>query len=168
MNSLAAADPDQELIRQGRNYAFSFTRNLHDAEDLAQQAWMKLKIKYEQVKDRGLLFRAIRNLFIDGNRRSKIVQFEALEDHDYWIGKSEPLGTEHDIESVLSILSPVERQCVYMNFIEGYTAVEISEQTGLPRGTVLSHTYRARKKLYAAFGAEFDRDPSEAEHAEAV
>lgn len=156
MNSNTIANPDSDLITQGRNYAFSFTRNFHDAEDLVQQAWLKLKIKYKEVKDRGLLFRAIRNLFIDGARRAKIVQFEALESHDYGIGATQSYGTSTDIESVLSILSPAERQCVHMNFIDGYTANEISEITGMPRGTVLSHTHRAKKKIYAAFGSDFD------------
>ncbi|MDQ8202490.1 RNA polymerase sigma factor [Pelagicoccus sp. SDUM812003] len=168
MNTTSHPLTDSELIQQGRNYAYSFTRDMHDAEDLAQQAWMKLKIKYQQVKDRGLLFRAIRNLFIDSSRRAKIVRFEALESHDYSIGASESFGTSHDLDSVLSILTPVERQCVYLNYIEGYTAKEISARTGMPRGTVLSHTHRARKKLHAAFGKEFSLpEPSEEQLAEA-
>lgn len=168
MNAASPELTDLELIQQGKNYAYSFTRNVHDAEDLVQQAWMKLKIKYQQVRDRGLLFRAIRNLFIDGNRRSKIVRFEALESHDYSIGTDNNYGTAHDLDSVLSILSPVERECVYLNFIQGYTALEISEMTGMPRGTVLSHTHRAKKKLYAEFGKEFNLSNPDSAPADSV
>ena len=154
MNAIPASDA--ELIAQGRNYAYSFTRNFHDAEDLAQQAWLKLKLKYQEVKDRGLLFRAIRNLFIDGTRRAKIVRFEALDSHDYALGNGggEGFGRKGDIDSILSILSPAEQICLRLAFIDGFTATEIAERTGMPRGTILSHTHRAKKKLYAAFGQE--------------
>lgn len=144
-----------ELFRQGRNYAYGFTRNVHDAEDLVQQAWLKLAQKYGDVTDRRLLYRAIRNLFIDGVRRSKIVQFDSLEDRDFAIGREQSFGANTDIDSLLSVLSDNERTYLKMNVVEGYTASEIAERTGVPRGTILSHTHRARKKLHKHFEAEF-------------
>ncbi len=158
MNAIPANDA--ELIAQGRNYAYGFTRNFHDAEDLAQQAWLKLKLKYQEVKDRGLLFRAIRNLFIDGTRRAKIVRFEALENHEYALGNGggNGFGRKGDIDSILGILSSAEQLCMRLAFIDGFTATEIAERTGMPRGTILSHTHRAKKKLHAAFGHELSLD----------
>ncbi len=167
MSTLSLTDAD--LIAQGRNYAYSFTRNFHDAEDLAQQAWLKLKLKYHDVKDRGLLFRAIRNLFIDGTRRAKIVRFEALDSHDYALGSGgESFGRKVDIDAILSILSPAEQECMRLAFIDGFTATEISERTGMPRGTILSHTHRAKKKLYAAFGSELSLNEEPAEELQAA
>ncbi len=158
-----------ELIRQGRNYAYGFTRNIHDAEDLAQQAWLKLVQKYGEVSDRRLLYRAIRNLFIDGVRRSKIVQFDPLENRDFAIGREQSFGANTDIDSLLSVLNDNERTYLKMNVVEGYTASEIAERTGVPRGTILSHTHRARKKLHKHFEAEFnDSTEEELELAEAV
>ncbi|MDQ8186599.1 RNA polymerase sigma factor [Pelagicoccus sp. SDUM812002] len=158
-----------ELIRQGRNYAYGFTRNTHDAEDLAQQAWLKLVQKYGEVTDRRLLYRAIRNLFIDGVRRAKIVQFDSLEDRDFAIGREQSFGANTDIDSLLSVLSDNERTYLKMNVVEGYTASEIAERTGVPRGTILSHTHRARKKLHKHFESEFNEvQEEEAELAVAV
>lgn len=157
-----------ELISQGRNYAYGFTRNVHDAEDLAQQAWLKLVQKYGEVLDRRLLYRAIRNLFIDGVRRSKVVQFDSLEDRDFAIGKEQSFGANTDIESALSILNESERTYLKMNVVEGYTASEIAERTGVPRGTILSHTHRARKKLHKHFEGEFTETVTEQELAVAV
>lgn len=150
-----------ELIRQGRSYAYGFTRNRHDAEDLAQQAWLKLEQKYGAVTDRRLLYRAIKNLFIDGVRRSKVVQFDPLENRDFAIGREQSFGGSADIESLLSVLSDNERAYLKMNVVEGYTASEIAERTGVPRGTILSHTHRARKKLHKHFESEFSDAPAE-------
>ena len=144
----------RDLIEHGKRYAYSYTKNWHDAEDLAQQAWLKLKTKYQEVKDRALLFRAIRNLFIDGSRRRKIVAFEPLE-NAYHLGKTEAQGASHDIEEALSTLSPAERESIVLNVVKGYTADEITRRTGMPRGTVLSHIHRGRRKLLEKYGNEF-------------
>lgn len=144
----------RDLIEHGKRYAYSYTKNWHDAEDLAQQAWLKLKTKYNEVKDKALLFRAIRNLFIDGARRSKIVAFDPLE-NAYHVGKPETQGARHDIEEALSVLSPAERDSIVLNVVKGDTAEEITRKTGMPRGTVLSHIHRGRRKLLEKFGGEF-------------
>lgn len=144
-----------DLIRQGTQYAYGLTRNLHDAEDLAQQAWLKLAQKYGEVTDRRLLYRAIKNLFIDGVRRSKIVQFDPLENRDFAIGREQSFGANTDIDSLLGVLNENERTFLKMNVVEGYTASEIAAKTGVPRGTILSHTHRARKKLHKHFEDEF-------------
>jgi len=44
-------------------------------------------------------------------------------------------------------LRPNEREALYLNAVEGYTAREIAKQTDMPRNTVLSLIFRARKKL---------------------
>jgi len=107
-----------DLIDQGKCYVYPQTKNWHDAEDLVQQAWLKLKTKYEEVKDRALLFRAIRNLFIDGTRRRKIVAFKPLE-NAYHLGKTEGRGASRDIEEALSALSPAERDSIVLNVFKG-------------------------------------------------
>ena len=150
----APALTDSELLHQGRNYAYSFTRNLHDAEDLVQQAWLKLQRAYGRVEGTPVLFRTIRNLFYDIKRRNKIVQFEPLEKSPE-PGKSQVSGVSMDMELVMEKLRPEEREALYLNVVEGFTATEISEQTGSPRGTILSHIHRARQKLAKAFGGEF-------------
>ena len=60
-----------------------------------------------------------------------------------------------DIELLMSRLRPEESEALYLNVVEGYTASEISEQTGSPRGTILSLIHRAREKLAKALGSKF-------------
>ena len=145
---------DAELVQAGYRYALSIARHHQDAEDLVQQAWMKLVRAYGKVEGTPVLFRAVRNLFYDQKRRSKIVQFEPLDSHPE-NGKTEPKGVSLDMELLLSKLRPEESEALFLNVVEGYTASEISEKTGSPRGTILSHIHRARQKLAKALGSEF-------------
>lgn len=149
---------ESELVQSGYRYALSIVRHKQDAEDLVQQAWLKLMRAYGQVEGTPVLFRTIRNLFYDQKRRSKIVQFEAL-DSTPEPGKSESIGVSMDMEIVLERLRPEERESLFLNVVEGYTASEIADRTGTPRGTILSHIHRARQKLAKALGSEF-RDKS--------
>lgn len=155
-NTNSARKPldEVELVQAGYRYALSIARHHQDAEDLVQQAWLKLQRAYGRVEGTPVLFRTIRNLFYDIKRRDKIVQFEPLEKSPE-PGKSESNGVSMDMTIVLEKLRPEEREAIYLNVVEGFTATEISEQTGAPRGTILSHIHRARQKLAKAFGGEF-------------
>lgn len=145
---------DEELVQAGYRYALSIARHHQDAEDLVQQAWLKLVRAYGKVEGAPVLFRSIRNLFYDQKRRNKIVQFEPLE-FTPEPGKSEVNGVSMDMDQLMSRLRPEESEALYLNVVEGYTASEIAGQTGSPRGTILSHIHRARQKLANAFGKEF-------------
>ena len=145
---------DVELVQAGYRYALSIARYQQDAEDLVQQVWMKLSRAYGKVEVTPVFFRASRNLFYDQKRRSKIVQFEPLDSHPE-NGPSDSKGVSMDIELLMSRLRPEESEALYLNVVEGYTASEISEQTGSPRGTILSLIRRAREKLAKALGSEF-------------
>lgn len=153
-NPARAIVNENELVQAGYRYALSIARHHQDAEDLVQQAWLKLQRAYGCVEGTPVLFRTIRNLFYDMKRRSKIVQFEPLEKSPE-PGRTESMGVSVDMELLMSRLRPEEREALFLNVVEGYTATEISAQTGSPRGTILSHIHRARQKLAKALGNEF-------------
>ena len=79
-SSLPDAAQLSELLQSGFRYALSLAHHHHDAEDLVQQAWLRLQRNGSTPIARGPLFKTIRNLFIDSLRRKGIVEFEALED----------------------------------------------------------------------------------------
>lgn len=153
-NSARQYSDETELVQAGYRYALSIARHHQDAEDLVQQAWLKLQRAYGRVEGTPVLFRTIRNLFYDAKRRDKIVQFEPLEKSPE-PGKGEANGVSMDMDLLMNKLRPEEREALYLNVVEGFTATEISDQTGSPRGTILSHIHRARQKLAKAFGSEF-------------
>jgi RNA polymerase sigma-70 factor, ECF subfamily len=138
-----------DLVQAGYRYALALTHHHYDAEDLVQQAWLKLTHHYGRVKHRTILYTTIRRLFYDQCRRGKIVTFAPLEDC------AEPASLEStpsygDLDVLLAGLRPEEREALHPNAVEGYTAREIAEQTGFPRNTVLSLIHRAREKLSRA------------------
>lgn len=149
--NLSEPNPDSELIQSGYRYALSLTHHHYDAEDLVQQSWLKLTHRYGSVKNRSMLFSTIRNQFYDQCRRGKIVVFEPIDDHD------EPSTAGHqpacdDMDTMLAGLRSEEREALYLNVVEGYTAQEIAKKTGSPRGTILSLIHRAKRKLASTFG----------------
>ncbi len=155
MESDTADDTPQALVQAGYRFALSLCHHHYDAEDLAQQAWIKCQHRYGGVKNRSLLYTTIRNLFYDQCRRGKIVLFESIEGHsEPQVETQEPAHAAADLDVLLAGLRAEEREALYLNAVEGYTAREISEHTGSSRNTILSHLHRARRKLAHALGCE--------------
>ena len=138
----------RELAQSGFRYALSLAHHHHDAEDLAQQAWLKLQRNGSSPIVRGPLFKTIRNLFIDSLRRKGIIEFETLPEETHLAQEpaSEP-GVTGDLEYLLGQLKAGDRELLYLHCVEGYTAQEISDLIGRPRGTILSSINRAKAKL---------------------
>jgi DNA-directed RNA polymerase specialized sigma24 family protein len=145
-------DSESELMQSGYRYALSLTHRAPEAEDLLQEAWLKLCRRYGVVSSRAALYTTIRNLFIDTCRRSRVIAFDSVD------AMNEPLaapadlppGTVSDVETLLGQLRPGEREAVYLHYIDGHTAEEVGVLTKQPRGTVLSLLHRALKKLQLA------------------
>ncbi|MEQ9824818.1 MAG: RNA polymerase sigma factor [Puniceicoccaceae bacterium] len=146
---------DQDLLQSGFRYAYSLCNDYHDAEDYVQQAWFKLHRKYGKVETKALLFKTIRNLRMDRLRRDKIVSFEPMEEREF-DSNSEVRASKEDVKAILEQLRKEEREALYLNVVEGYTAQEISEMTGSPRGSILSLIHRAKKKLHGGLLRGYD------------
>ena len=117
-----------------------------------QTAWLKLHQRYSDVKTKALFFTTIRNLYIDQYRRRKRVWFTTLtSEHEHLLASADTEGEETRvaIDQMLSGLRDIEREALFLNIVEGYSANEIATLTGRPRGTVLSLIHRSRKKLAA-------------------
>jgi len=145
---------DTETLNACYRYALALSGNQQDAEDLVQEGWLKLSGRFGNKPDRPLLFRTVRNLFIDQTRRQR-----RLDDY-----RSRHVGQHPDptpcqgaasaefrnIEQPLQNLRDIERETLFLSVVEGYTASEIAKLTGMTRGSVLSMLHRTRKKLQAA------------------
>lgn len=152
-------DGATEMVQAGYRYALSLTHHHYDAEDLVQQAWAKCHHRYGKVRNRSMLYTTIRNLFYDHCRRNKIITFEALDDHAEPAGESS-LPVCDDLDILLAGLRAEEREALYLNVVEGYSAREIGEQTDAPRNTILSLIHRAKTKIADAMAGEKRRSDS--------
>ena len=140
---------ERDLLNAGFRFALSLVHSEADAEDLVQEAWLRLYQKKDREINKSLLFTSIRNLFIDQYRRGKLAVFDQFnEDREYPDPTSLPSDvTVKDLELALAILRPEEREAIFLNSVEGYTAQEIATFTQRSRGTVLSLIHRGKQKM---------------------
>ncbi|MGL1902462.1 MAG: RNA polymerase sigma factor [Fibrobacterales bacterium] len=156
-----------ELLQDGYRFALSLTNEPAEAEDLVQDSWIKLYEKNGAIESRPLLFTVIRNKFIDQWRRKKsvpMVEFDAATEQPESCDDMDNQLLLKRVYDALEQISPHEREALYLQCIEEYTAQEISDLTGQPRGTVLSHISRGRKKLLGLLGFKEDPNQTKAEN----
>ena len=155
-STLSAADlsrqEDHALVQAGFRFALSLTDNRHEAEDLVQQACFRVITRKGHLTSRGYLLTAIRNLFYDSIRRQKLIAFEPLDEANQPNSgdtANSQFGATLDLETQLSQLNPAEREAIYLNCVEGYTAAELATMLGKPRSTILNILSRAKARLLA-------------------
>jgi len=147
----------KDLLQAGFRYAYSLTHHNSDAEDLVQTAWVKLLSSYGEVANKSLLFTSIRNLFIDKYRKNNLVVIESTEIAPECVDNRDSLNDSlcrKDIEKALNYLRSEEREAIFLNVVEGYSAQEIAQLTQRSRNTVLSLISRGKQKLRRVFGQD--------------
>ena len=143
---------ERELIQAGYRFALSLTQHHEEAEDIVQQSCFGVIARKGRLHSRAYLFQAIRNLFYDLERRRKLIPFERIDDVELPCVESDP-GMQMDIESELNRLPNEEREVLYLNYAEGYTAAELATMLEKPRSTVLNILSRAKARLAQARSA---------------
>ncbi|MEM7343606.1 MAG: RNA polymerase sigma factor [Chloroflexota bacterium] len=141
------SDNLDDLLQRGYRYALSLTHNDDMAQELLQEACLKISRRGGPWQIRYFMT-TIRNSYIDGFRRSKKVEFYPLDDIEL-IGDLDITLTSFDpqLESALAKLGDTERELLYLSVVEGYPASELAQLTDRPRGTILSTLHRAKQKL---------------------
>ena len=120
-----------ELLR----YAAAACKNQAEAEDVAQEVFLKALQNADTFEDlgpnqrRAWLFRALKNLM--------------CEDTAY----IEPGIQQTENELVLKLLTPEDRLLFTLRYLEGYNASEISDMLNMPPGTVRARLSRCRVLL---------------------
>lgn len=138
----------KEAIQAGYRYALALTHHHFEAEDLVQEAWMRVFSRYGRLPARTVLYTTIRHIFVDRCRRSNIATFESLEGHAEPGGGGEGVpGGSLDLDVILASLRSNEREVLYLNAVEGFSAAEIAGLTGQPRNTVLSLLHRGKQRI---------------------
>ncbi len=134
---------------------FSYLKNLHEAEDIAQDTFLKLIEKQpafetEQHKKAWLLRVAI-NLSKNRLKTSWFRKTEALDEKDvpFTPEESSVMNAVHQL--------PAKYRCViHLYYIEGYNISEISLLLRRNEATVASQLYRARTLLKQKLKEDFD------------
>ena len=142
--------------------AYRLTGNVHDAEDLTQEVFVRVFRSlgsYTPGTFEGWLHRITTNLFLDMARRRQRIRFEGLADEAAGrLSGDEPTPAQafddrhfdSDITAALRALAPEYRAAVVLCDIEGLSYEEISETLGVKLGTVRSRIHRGRAQLRVA------------------
>ena len=161
--------PDwSELVAQhgDRVYrlAFRLCGNAHDAEDITQEAFIRVFRSLDRYKPgtfEGWTHRIVTNLFLDQARRRARIRFEALpEDSERVPGRErspEQVFAEESfdpvLQSALDNLSPEFRAAVVLCDIEDLSYEEVGHVLGVKMGTVRRRIHRGRAALRAELEA---------------
>ncbi len=162
----------EELYEKYQNDVFSFacylTKNRGEAEDLFQEAWLRIikklpeKVNMQRIK--AWIFTIVINLYRDELRKKRIRNlflFQKSRAHE--TGEAFPFLKEEslsdssnganqiemgkDINQALALLPDRQRRVFVLKEIAGFRQAEISDILGVPVGTVKSLMYRAVKHL---------------------
>jgi RNA polymerase sigma-70 factor (ECF subfamily) len=151
----------------------NYTRRLFDdtadmnAEDIVQEVALNMfsRVDFDTEVENGIgyVFRAIRNRVIDLYRKRRVVvRIDRDEEDSETVElKSEDISVEANMEleeeiELMNIaienLSDDHREIVVATEIEGKSFAEISVETGIPVGTLLSRKHRAMANLQKILG----------------
>jgi RNA polymerase sigma-70 factor, ECF subfamily len=162
------------LVDQYKRIVFSIglkhLRNEEEAMDLVQdtflKAWTKLDSYQPDSNFKAWICRIAANGSIDRIRRNRTRRADEIDDRlgfddiadsrvpaiGMW-GRTNPLeDTERSalgqrLMAALDTLPEAHRQCVLLCDVHGYSYQEIAEEMQIPKGTVMSRLFYARKRL---------------------
>lgn len=141
------------------NIAWHMTRNQHDAEDIAQETFVRAFQHAAEFPSgeppRAWLCTITLNLCRDWLRRQKPVV--PAEENDYRQasgGQDCQVEERAAVKEALMALDPESRLLVVLFHLEGFSHKEISEMTGMPISIIKNRLFRARKKMKEVLMAE--------------
>ena len=140
--------------------AFSVLRNRQDAEDVAQEAFVRAHRSFHQLRDRerfrAWLVRMTWRLAIDHLRSAKRRTAREQLHVRSSFSSTDDLAAESERASQLwaaiDALSTKLRIVVVLAAMDGHDIHEVAALLGVPEGTVKSRLFMARKKLKEQLG----------------
>jgi len=141
--------------------AWRLTGSTQDAEDLVQEAFLKLWMKRDSFdavdNDEAYLATLICHLYLD-QRRRKHVSMAAKPIEDIPVTDGDDLMSlveiRNEVEQVARLIEQLpmkQQQVITMHAIDQLSAEEINNQTGLSFVNIRTLLSRARKNLRALF-----------------
>lgn len=125
-----------------------------DAEDITQDTFIELFAKLNQYRGDAPFWAWLRRIAINTTlmrlRRNKRFMSQLEEEKDYrheGQQESDHPANLHDLEKILTTLSPAARTVIWLHDIEGYTHAEIGELMGKTPSFSKSQLSRAHQKL---------------------
>jgi RNA polymerase sigma-70 factor (ECF subfamily) len=158
----ACDDPIARLVKRQARFvfrvAYAVLRNVHDAEDVVQETFLKVyrARRWESMVDeKAFLACAAWRIAVDRlpNTRTAVLDFDVPssgQDPEQAAIKADWNATIHRLIDAL----PEElRQPLALSTVEEFNSHEIAQVMGIPEGTVRTRLMRARQLLKQKLGA---------------
>jgi len=140
--------------------AFSYTKNINDAEDITQLVFIKLynclKKNNGNSYDKSWLFKVTRNECKDLFKSSWKKKVLLEKDNAEIVSKSNDIDMDNALMQALFSLSIKYREVLYLYYYEGYKIEEIADILNKKSSTIKSLLYRGRKKLSVVLKEEWE------------
>ncbi len=148
-----------------RQLAYSITRSREDADDIAQQVFVKVYFSIKGFEGRSSLFtwlhRITVNLSFEFQRKRKATTSfdsaprELKQDRSQLSADPSPasdtLLMQRDfISKLLQRIPEEDRHLILLREMEGYSIAQLSKATGLKQSALKARLFRIRRRLLAA------------------
>jgi RNA polymerase sigma-70 factor, ECF subfamily len=143
--------------------AMSYVRSPADAEDLAQEAfvrlWRALPLYDGRASFSTWIYAIARNTCLSElrKRRSRLLAVPGEPEEPRVAGGRVPASEANlrlDCAALVNALPEPQRQVVRLFYLEDRSYEEVAALLGMPINTVRSHLHRARRRLALMAGAE--------------
>ena len=153
------------------NLARWLTRNEQDAQDVAQEAYLRAFRFFPGFRGgdaRAWLLKIVRNTFYTWSHGNRPLQDAAEFDENFFPPDShapnpEEVVLQNDsdtlVRKALEMLPSNSREVLILRELEGMSYNEIADITRMPIGTVMSSLSRARGRLRQVLTTLMNRDP---------
>jgi len=143
-----------EQLQQLFRYGCALTTDEQQAQDLLQDA-IESCLRQPPNKQAALMSYTrtiMRNRFIDGARHQQRFPQDTIDDEQITLDMDvrmleDIVIDENELDSLWTLLEPLEREILFLWAVEEYSTAEIAIQLDMPRGTILSRLHRLRKRL---------------------
>ena len=153
--------------------AYALTRNASDADDLAQETFVRAYQAIGRFRAGEPLYPWLARIAVNQayslhrrRRRRPETSIEPLvEAGRQWAGEDDPAENAAEsernemIQAAFAGLSPEHQAVLALRVVEGLSYDEIAETVGVPVGTVMSRLSRARAELKARLKARTGEKP---------
>jgi len=130
--------------------ALGYVKNIHDADDIAQNVFLKLHSKSDgfvsEEARKAWLIRVAVNESKNLAKSSWSQKRDGLDDLDESLAV-EDNSSDTSLHEYIRQLKPKYRTAIYLFYYEGYSAKEISRILKISVSTVSTHLHRAREQL---------------------
>jgi RNA polymerase sigma-70 factor, ECF subfamily len=133
------------------------TRNRHEAEEIAQDAFLKVWERWDRVSEMdepvGYLYRTAMNVFRKRYRRAAL----ALKSTLGIIPTDDDIGAVDDRDATVRALAPLsdrQRAAVVLMDLLGYPSEEAARMLGVRPSTIRNHASRAHAALKKTMGED--------------